>query len=156
MVDIEKMLVDVFPWIEDEKNEEIDKIKQIVTNNEVLLADDSPSVIKTMQNILNKLGVNYRTFVNGQKLLDYIFAEDTDISKIGIVITDLEMPEASGFEVIKQIKSNPLTAKIPVVVNSSMSGSSNEDMARSLNADEFISKSNPIEVEDALRRFMIK
>ncbi len=156
VVDIEKMLVDVFPWIEDEKNEEIDKIKQIVTNNEVLLADDSPSVIKTMQNILNKLGVNYRTFVNGQKLLDYIFAEDTDISKIGIVITDLEMPEASGFEVIKQIKSNPLTAKIPVVVNSSMSGSSNEDMARSLNADEFISKSNPIEVEDALRRFMIK
>ena len=156
MVDIEKMLVDVFPWIEDEKNDEIDKIKQIVTSNEVLLADDSPSVIKTMQNILNKLGVNYKTFPNGQRLLDYIFAKDTDISKIGIVITDLEMPEASGFEVIKQVKNNPLTANIPVVVNSSMSGSSNEDMARSLKADEFISKSNPVEVEDALRRFMIK
>lgn len=156
VVDIEKMLVDVFPWIEDEKNDEIDKIKQIVTSNEVLLADDSPSVIKTMQNILNKLGVNYKTFPNGQRLLDYIFAKDTDISKIGIVITDLEMPEASGFEVIKQVKNNPLTANIPVVVNSSMSGSSNEDMARSLKADEFISKSNPVEVEDALRRFMIK
>ena len=89
-------------------------------------------------------------------MYDYVFADGTDISRIGIVITDLEMPEASGFEVIKQIKANPLTAKIPVVVNSSMSGSSNEDMARSLNADEFISKSNPIEVEDALRRFMLK
>ena len=156
VVDIEKMLVDVFPWIEDEKNLEMNKIKEIVTDHEVLLADDSPSVIKTMQNILNKLGVNYKSFVNGQKLLDYVFAEGTDISRIGIIITDLEMPEASGFEVIKQIKANPLTSKIPVVVNSSMSGSSNEDMARSLNANEFISKSNPAEVEDALRRLMIK
>lgn len=156
VVDIEKMLVDVFPWIEDEKNVEMNKIKEIVTDHEVLLADDSPSVIKTMQNILNKLGVSYKSFVNGQKLLDYVFAEGTDISRIGIIITDLEMPEASGFEVIKQIKANPLTSKIPVVVNSSMSGSSNEDMARSLNANEFISKSNPVEVEDALRRLMIK
>ena len=137
-------------------NLEMNKIKAIVTDREVLLADDSPSVIKTMQNILNKLGVNYKSFVNGQKLLDYVFAEGTDISRIGIIITDLEMPEASGFEVIKQIKANPLTSKIPVVVNSSMSGSSNEDMARSLNANEFISKSNPAEVEDALRRLMIK
>ena len=156
VVDIEKMLVDVFPWIEDEKNVEMNKIKEIVTDHEVLLADDSPSVIKTMQNILNKLGVNYKSFVNGQKLLDYVFAEGTDISRIGIIITDLEMPEASGFEVIRQIKANPLTSRIPVVVNSSMSGSSNEDMARSLNANEFISKSNPVEVEDALRRLMIK
>lgn len=156
VVDIEKMLVDVFPWIEDEKNVEMNKIKEIVTDHEVLLADDSPSVIKTMQNILNKLGVSYKSFVNGQKLLDYVFAEGTDISKIGIIITDLEMPEASGFEVIRQIKANPLTSRIPVVVNSSMSGSSNEDMARSLNANEFISKSNPVEVEDALRRLMIK
>ena len=123
VVDIEKMLVDVFPWIEDEKNVEMNKIKEIVTDHEVLLADDSPSVIKTMQNILNKLGVSYKSFVNGQKLLDYVFAEGTDISRIGIIITDLEMPEASGFEVIRQIKANPLTSRIPVVVNSSMSGS---------------------------------
>lgn len=156
VVDIEKMLIDVFPWIEDEKNNEINKIKQIVTDKEVLLADDSPSVIKTMQNILNKLGVSYKTFTNGQKLLDYIENGDTNIQSIGIIITDLEMPEASGFEVIKQVKANPLTHHIPIIVNSSMSGSSNEDMARSLNADDFISKSNPVEIEEALRKFMIK
>lgn len=156
VVDIEKMLIDVFPWIEDEKNDEMNRIQEIETDKEVLLADDSPSVIKTMQHILTKLGLVYHTFTNGQQLLDYAFDENTDISKIGIIITDLEMPEASGFEVIKQIKANPKTAHLPIVVNSSMSGSSNEDMARSLNANEFISKSNPIEVEEALRKFMIK
>ena len=63
---------------------------------------------------------------------------------------------SSGFEVIKQVKANPATAHLPIVVNSSMSGSSNEDMARSLNADEFISKSNPVEIEAAVRRFALK
>ncbi|MGP1580402.1 MAG: chemotaxis protein CheW [Wolinella sp.] len=156
VVDIEKMLVDVFPWIEDEKDDEIRQIKRISTSKEILLADDSPSVLKTMQNILDKLGVVHKDFVNGQKLLNYIFDERTDIGEIGMVITDLEMPEASGFEVIKQLKGSSKTAHIPIVVNSSMSGSSNEEMARSLNADEFISKSNPAQIEEVMRQHLGK
>lgn len=154
VVDIEKMLVDVFPWIENEKEEEIRKINRINTTKEILLADDSPSVLKTMQSILDKLGVHHKDFVNGQKLLNYIFDEKTDVANVGMIITDLEMPEASGFEVIKQVKANPKTSHIPIVVNSSMSGSSNEEMARSLNADEFISKSNPAEIEEVMRQHL--
>lgn len=154
VVDIEKMLVDVFPWIESEKEEEMRQIRELHTTKEVLLADDSPSVLKTMQNILDRIGVEHKDFVNGQKLLNYIFDPKTDIEKIGMIITDLEMPEASGFEVIRQLKANSKTAHLPIVVNSSMSGSSNEEMARSLNADEFISKSNPIEIEEVMRRHL--
>ncbi|WP_297412749.1 chemotaxis protein [uncultured Helicobacter sp.] len=156
VVDIEKMLIDVFPWIEKDKEEGIAKISQIETTRSILLADDSPTVLRTMQLILNKLGVVHHDFINGKHLLDYLFAPTTDINSIGMIITDLEMPEASGFEVIKQVKANPATAHLPIVVNSSMSGSSNEDMARSLNADEFISKSNPVEIEAAVRRFALK
>lgn len=155
VVDIEKMLTDVFPWIEKEKEEEMQKVSQVQATKCILLADDSPSVLKTMQVILNRIGVVHYDFVNGRKLLDYVYSPTTDISTIGMVITDLEMPEASGFEVIKQMKSNPQTAHIPIVVNSSMSGSSNEDMARSLNADEFISKSNPVEIENAIKKLML-
>lgn len=156
VVDIEKMLVDVFPWIEEEKHEELNKVSKVKTNKSILLADDSPSVLKTMQIILDRLGVEHNDFINGQKLLDYLFAPTTDIDNIGMIITDLEMPEASGFEVIKQVKNNSETSHIPIVVNSSMSGSSNESMARSLNADDFISKSNPIDIERAVKQFIIE
>ncbi|WP_095274830.1 chemotaxis protein [Helicobacter sp. 11S03491-1] len=155
VVDIEKMLVDVFPWIEEEKQEELKKVSQVKTNKVILLADDSPSVLKTMQIILNRIGVAHNDFINGQKLLDYLFAPTTEIENIGMIITDLEMPEASGFEVIKQVKNNPLSAHIPVVVNSSMSGSSNEEMAKSLNADDFVSKSNPIDIERSINQLLI-
>lgn len=154
IVDIEKMLTDAFPWIELEKEEEIEKIRPINTNKEVLLADDSPGVLKMMRNILTKLNVEFKEFINGQKLLDYLFDQSTNISKVGLIITDLEMPEASGFEVIKQVKADPRSAKIPVIVNSSMSGKSNEEMAKSLKADGFISKSNPLEIEEMARKYL--
>ncbi|RDU65012.1 chemotaxis protein [Helicobacter sp. MIT 14-3879] len=154
IVDIEKMLVDVFPWIDEEKEEELKKIKKISSRKIILMADDSPVVLKTMQLILDKLGVEHNDFINGKKLLDYLFSSEVDISNIGMIITDLEMPETSGFEVIKQVKANPKTSHIPIVVNSSMSGSSNEEMAMSLNANEFISKSNPLEVEACVNKYL--
>lgn len=154
IVDIEKMLVDVFPWIEEEKKSDLKKVKKISSDKLILVADDSPVVLKTLQLILDKIGVNHKDFMNGKQLLNYIFDDGIDISNIGLIITDLEMPENSGFEVIKQVKLNPLTAHIPIVVNSSMSGSSNEEMAISLNANDFISKSNPLEIEACIKKYL--
>ncbi|WP_104732087.1 chemotaxis protein [Helicobacter salomonis] len=154
VVDIEKMLTDVFPWIEEESHEELSRLSQLYSDKVVLFADDSPSVVKTMQVILDKLGIKHIDFINGQQLLNYLFDKDTIVGDIGLIITDLEMPEASGFEVIRRVKSDSTTAKIPIVVNSSMSGSSNEEMARSLHADDFISKSNPLDVERIIKQFL--
>ncbi len=154
IVDIEKMLVDVFPWIEENKEEELKKLGKVKTSKTILIADDSPVVLKTLQLILDKLNVDHFDFMNGKKLLDYLFDPDTDLNQIGMIITDLEMPETSGFEVIKQIKQNNRTAHLPIVVNSSMSGSSNEEMAMSLNANEFISKSNPLEIEACIKKYL--
>lgn len=156
IVDIEKMLIDVFPWIEEEKEEELKKIKKVNAQKIILIADDSPVVLKTLQLILDKIGVEHNDFINGKKLLDYLFNSDTNINDVGMIITDLEMPETSGFEVIKQVKSNPKTEHIPIVVNSSMSGSSNEEMAMSLSASEFISKSNPLEIEACIKKYLMK
>lgn len=156
VVDIEKMLVDAFPWIEEEKHAEIEKIHQISSVKKLLLADDSRTVLKTMGLILNKLGVAHIDFLNGEKLLDYLFHESTNVNEVGLIITDLEMPKKSGFEVIKQVKESPLTKHIPIIVNSSMSGTSNEEMAIELNADAFISKANPIEFEYAINKLMLK
>lgn len=155
IVDIEKMLIDVFPWIEEDKQKELKQIKKINISKLILIADDSPVVLKTMQLILDKIGVDHHDFINGKKLLEYLFDKDTNIENIGLIITDLEMPETSGFEVIKQVRENPKTSNIPIIVNSSMSGSSNEEMAMSLNANEFISKSNPLEIQSCISKYLI-
>lgn len=154
IVDVEKMLIDVFPWIESEKQKELDLVTSFQSDKTILIADDSPIVLKTLQAILDRLNLKHYSFYNGKDLLNFIKNLGDRIDEIGLVITDLEMPETSGFEVIRQIKEDPTTAHIPVVVNSSMSGNSNEEMARSLNASGFISKSNPKEIEVMLKHFL--
>lgn len=154
IVDVEKMLIDVFPWIESEKQKELDLVTSFHSDKTILIADDSPIVLKTMQAILDRLNLKHYSFYNGKDLLNFIKSLGDRIDEIGLVITDLEMPETSGFEVIRQIKENPETTHIPVIVNSSMSGNSNEEMAKSLNASGFISKSNPKEIEVMLKHFL--
>ncbi len=156
IVNVERMLVDVFPGIENSQNSEIDELKKVSSLKEVLLAEDSPVAMKMMKKILDKLGVKVRAFENGQLLLDYLNLETTKVDDIGLIITDLEMPIASGFEVIKQVKNSKKFAHIPITVNSSMSGESNKEMAISLNADDFISKSHPKEVEETIKRFVLQ
>lgn len=154
IVDVEKMLVDVFPWIEKDKEVELSGIDSVDHDKLVLLAEDSPSAMKMMRKILDKIGVRYRDFVNGKLLLDFVKDETTDLNDIGLIITDLEMPEASGFEVIRQMRGDERFNHIPIVVNSSMSGDSNRDMAEQLNADGFVSKSNPREIQAIMQKLL--
>jgi two-component system chemotaxis response regulator CheV len=150
IVDIEKMAVEAFPWIEAEKEKDLDNISKIDLDKYVLIADDSKPVLKIMSKIMDKLELKHKLFNNGQELLDFLFSNGPE--NVGVIITDLEMPVTSGFEVIKQVKNNPQYAHLPIIVNSSMSGESNEAMAKSLNADGFVSKSNPKEIESNIKK----
>jgi two-component system chemotaxis response regulator CheV len=152
VVDMEKM-VDEALGVEEAKKAEIDHVQEIgIKDKYILVADDSSAVLKVMEKILKKLDVNYELFKNGEELLDAVFSMPRE--KIFAIITDLEMPKVSGFEVIKRVKNSQEYKDVPIIVNSSMSGESNEEMAKSLNADGFISKSNPKEIEENLRSFL--
>lgn len=155
IIDMEKMLIDVFPWLDQAKNQEFKQLKSLSYHKLVLIADDSPTALKTLAKILNTLGLKHKDFMNGQSLLDYVFSrQDEEFSEIGLIITDLEMPETSGFEVIRQIKSHAKTAHIPIIVNSSMSSDSNKQMALSLKADGFISKSSPLVIKTVVQNLV--
>lgn len=155
IVDVEQMLSDIFPEINQEIENNIQSIASFAFDKEklVLVAEDSVVASKALASILKKIGARFKIFANGQMLLDYIGALES-YDEIGLIITDLEMPVASGFTVIKNLKSNPKTQKIPIVVNSSMSGKSNVDMAKSLNADGFMAKTKPNEIAEFVRKFL--
>ena len=63
-----------------------------------------------------------------------------DKSVIPAVITDIEMPEMSGFTVMRLLRENSETRDVPIIVNSSMTGENNKREAESLGADDFIGK----------------
>lgn len=150
IMDVERMVVDAFPSVEMSHELQPEGLRAIESDKVVLLAEDSKPAQKSLQIIMEKLQLRYFTFPNGKALLEYLYTPGV-AKTVGAVITDLEMPLISGLEVLKHIREHEDTKTMPVIVNSSMSNDSNIEKAQSLKANAFITKSNPAEIEDALR-----
>ena len=145
ILDYEKLLADVIPqaMVDVELDSlELDRstIPPKLKNGTVLIAEDSKTAQRALVNIFKNAQINMQMFDNGKKLVDYIISLGENAAVIPAIITDIEMPEMSGFTVIKTLKSNPNSRDIPIIVNSSMTGDNNKREAESLGADGFIDK----------------
>ena len=145
VLDYEKLLADVIPQamvdvFESPANLAKLQIPIKLKNGTVLIAEDSKTAQKHLTQIFENANISMKLFENGKLLMDYINAMGDNVSMVPAVITDIEMPEMSGFTVVKLLKGNNTTKDIPVIVNSSMTGSNNKREAQVLGADGFIDK----------------
>jgi two-component system chemotaxis response regulator CheV len=145
VLDYEKLLADVIPQAMVNVLESPANLKDLdipikLKNGTVLVAEDSKTAQRHLKQIFENANISMKLFENGKLLVDYINSLGDDVSKIPAVITDIEMPEMSGFTVVKLLKSSSKTKNIPVIVNSSMTGSNNKREAEVLGADGFIDK----------------
>ena len=107
----------------------------------ILVAEDSAVAREVMNQFMKKAKANFVMSVNGGDLLDRL-EEIDDPSKIGLVITDIEMPGTDGYQVAKYIKNTPKYAHIPVVVNSSMITDAVKDKMNRIGIDGFVGKTD--------------
>jgi len=145
ILDYEKLLADVIPQAmvdvaADTANLAEITIPTALKNGTVLIAEDSKTAQRHLINIFKNANINMQLFDNGKKLVDFVTSLEERANQIPAIITDIEMPEMSGFTVIKTLKANPLTRDIPIIVNSSMTGDNNKREAEVLGADGFIDK----------------
>ena len=61
---------------------------------------------------------------------------------IDIILLDLELPNYSGFDILKEIKKSEKTNKIPVIIFSNMATDENRKKAKEMGATEFLVKSS--------------
>lgn len=144
VLDYEKLLADVIPqaMVNVEDATKIFRnmaIPEKLKHGTVLIAEDSKTAQRHLRQIFEQAQIGYQIFNNGLDLVNYI-QKHPNPAQIPAVITDIEMPEMSGFTVIQNLKNNPATKMIPIIVNSSMTGDNNKREAASLGADGFIDK----------------
>jgi two-component system cell cycle response regulator len=75
---------------------------------------------------------------NGVEALDLVARQRPDL-----ILLDIMMPKMSGFEVCKQLKSNPETRDIPVVMVTALSETADIERATECGTDDYLTK--PIE-----------
>lgn len=128
----------------------------------VLFADDSSVARRQVQTTLERMGVKYVAAINGrqaweelQKLARYAESQGRPVREVvHLVLTDIEMPETDGYMLTKQIKSDPRFAGIPVLMHSSLSGMSNQQLGRSVGVDEYVSKFEPQQLAACIARLL--
>lgn len=101
----------------------------------VLVVEDDDSARKLMTIFIQRCGYRVEAAANGAEALDAVARRRPDL-----VVTDLNMPGVDGHELIRQLRADPVTARLPVVVVSAAwppSGASSSDVA---GADAFLAK----------------
>jgi class 3 adenylate cyclase len=111
----------------------------------VLVVDDDVDMAAFLGKIIANEGLTVDTVHDGAAALAAVAAEAPDL-----VLLDVMLPGMSGFEVCRQLKSDPHTALIPVVLVTALEDHASRVRGIEAGADDFLRK--PVEPEELIAR----
>jgi len=136
----EQLLVDI-GWMDDGAAQLAKHVDKRVDNHKtILVAEDSKVAREVLIAFLKKIDAKYEIFESGSGLLERL--NHIDPNKVGVIITDIEMPDTDGYQVSKYIKETATLSHIPIIVNSSMTTKAVKDKMKAIGVDDFVGKSD--------------
>ena len=113
----------------------------------LLLVDDDPDLLYTLQKYLQQAGYSTVTANNGRSAIHMFETEKPEAALI-----DVMMPELDGFEVVKKIRS---ISAIPIILLTARSDETDKIVGLELGADDYVTKPfSPREVVARLKAIM--
>lgn len=114
---------------------------------DILIAEDEPSILEALTFVLRRVGWSVRTVTDGEAVMGAVRRE-----KPRVLVLDIMLPKRSGFDVLKQIRANPATRTLPVLVLTAKGQQQDRQIAEELGADRFVTKPySNADVVDAVR-----
>lgn len=111
-------------------------------HNKILVVDDLPKNIQVIGSILEIYDYDIYFASDGYSALEQVKRTEFDL-----LLLDIMMPEIDGFEVCRQIKTNPETQDLPIIFLTAKTDSENITKAFELGAQDYITKPfNPKEL----------
>jgi len=120
-----------------------DAIDRVEQERVIVIADDSISVRKFVGRMLEKNGYRIKLAADGLEAAELVTQHGCHL-----VITDLEMPRMTGYELMAQLRQSPSTRRIPVMVVTSRAGAKHRDRALKEGALAFLTK--PVQEDQLL------
>jgi len=112
----------------------------------VLLAEDDRFLRRAAEARLRQHGLDVLTAADGEEALRLARAEPLDL-----VLLDVVMPKLEGFEVLRLLKEDPATARIPVIVLSNLGQERDVSQTMALSAVTFLVKAH-LSLQDLVDR----
>ena len=163
VLDVETILRKLNPEQEAENIQQAvgDKIR-IKPGSVILVADDSVVARALIEQGLDAMGLPFVMTKSGKEAWDQLNAiagvaeaEGRSVyDRVAMVLTDLEMPEMDGFTLCRNIKSTNRFGNMPVVIHSSLSGTTNEEHVKNVRADAYVAKFSAEDLSRTLRKVL--
>jgi two-component system alkaline phosphatase synthesis response regulator PhoP len=109
--------------------------KTSAVKSRILIADDNPTNVELLEVYLSDVDCDIAIAVDGQDTLNKVASFKPDL-----ILLDVMMPKLSGFEVCKQIKSNPGTRRIMILMVTALNELGDIERAVNAGTDDFLSK----------------
>jgi CheY-like chemotaxis protein len=121
------------------------------TSVEILVVEDSPADLELAIRALKKHNLANQLHVarDGAEALDFLFGPNCDTQRPKMVLLDLKLPKVDGLEVLRRLKSDPTTRRIPVVVMTSSREERDIVESYELGVNSYIVK--PVDFEQFVR-----
>ena len=121
--------------------------------NLILIVEDNPDHLELTVLTLEDLGVKAEIAVarDGAEALDFLYGQgvhagrDTE-RKPNLILLDMKLPKLSGLDVLRSVRSNPITAMVPVIMLTSSSERSDMQACYQSGANSFVRK--PVDFAD--------
>ncbi len=101
----------------------------------VLIADDSPLVLRMIEKILQGAGLEVVTAKDGLEAVEKAFAED-----VSLIILDVMMPRMNGYQACRFLKTEVATKQVPVVMLTSKDQAGDRFWGLETGADHYVTK----------------
>lgn len=120
--------------------------------SQILVIEDESKVASLIQDALKLEGYQVRVVTEGEKGLEIIARKQPDL-----VVLDVMLPGIDGWQVLEEIRSNPATSCLPVIVLTAKSHSKSKVFGLKHGADDYVTKPfDPLElaarIEAVLKR----
>ena len=148
ILDFESICEELGVFSDKDMKKIIDKTSDIAKEKDsvrVLIVDDSSTARKIIRDAvrpLSKLIMEAKDGLEAWDMLNKLYDEHNGNIKeaLDIVITDVEMPNMDGYKFTELIKSDNRFKSLPVIMNTSLSGSANMQKAKDVGVDGFCTK----------------
>ena len=111
----------------------------------VLVVDDEPNIVLSLQFLMKKAGLEVRTASDGKAALMAVREAAPDV-----VLLDVSMPNGDGFEVCRKIRENPDWEAVRIIMLTAKGRESEREKGLAAGADDYITK--PFSTHDVVDR----
>ncbi len=101
----------------------------------ILAVDDDVAIVRMIEFKLKAAGLEVICAFNGQEALDKIAGDKPDL-----LITDINMPQMTGIELVRQLKKSVQTRDIPVIILTARGEDEQREEAMQIGANVFVNK----------------